>query len=77
MTNIKLVVFSCLISILSILALEHAGFFHGSVYDCDSADFAEFPLDVQEECVRILENELRDLIKEQMKNNAEKSFTQI
>lgn len=77
MTNIKLVVFSCLISILAVFALERVGFFHGSVYDCDSTNFAEFPLDVQEECVRILENELRDLIKEQMEKNAEKSFTQI
>jgi hypothetical protein len=77
MTNIKLVMFSCLISILSIVALERVGFFHGSVYDCDSADFAEFPLDVQKECVRILENELRDLIKEQMKKDAKKGITQI
>lgn len=77
MTNIKLVVFSCLISILSILALEHAGFFHGSVYDCDSTDFKQFPLDVQEECVSILENELRDLIKEQREKDAKKRFTQI
>jgi hypothetical protein len=77
MTPIKIVVLSCVISVLSVVALERVGFFHSSVYDCDSQNFSNFPLDVQEECVLILENELRDLIKKQMKKDAKKGITEI
>jgi hypothetical protein len=77
MTTIKTVVLSCLVSILTVVALDRIGFFHNTVYDCDSTYFKDFPRDVQEECVHILENELKDLMKRKMEEDAKKGITQI
>ena len=77
MSTVKIVLISCLISISSIIFFEYTGIFHDTVYDCDSEQFSEFPNVVQEECVRILENELRDLIERKLQDDAKRKYINV
>jgi hypothetical protein len=77
MNPIKIVVLSCIISVLSVIVLAQFGVFHQAVYDCDSQNFGNFPPAVQEECVHMLENELKDLIEKKMEEDAKKGITQV
>jgi hypothetical protein len=62
----KVIVLSLIISGIIIFVLEYSGLFFNTVYDCSSPAFNSFPTIVQEECVRSLEQELRNLIEQRI-----------
>jgi hypothetical protein len=77
MTNNIFAVTLCSISIICVISLACVKYFPHTVYNCDSVFFDEFPLSVQEECVRLLENDIRELIKRKSQLSSEKRHIQI
>jgi len=77
MSTVKIVLISCLVSTISIIFFEYTGIFHNTVYNCDSPQFNELPDSVQEECVHIIENELRDLIERKLQDDATRKYIEV
>lgn len=68
-----LIVVASVICLLYTILVEHTG----QLYDCSSPKFSEFPEEIQEECIRSLQEELRDLIEEQLLEDARKKLTNV
>ena len=64
--QVKVIVLSVIIAGIIIFVLDYSGLFFNTVYDCSSPAFNSFPTMVQEECVRSLEQELRNLIEQRI-----------
>jgi len=74
---ISIIVLSNILAVLMVVMLNHSGYFTREIYDCSSSKFTEFPRDVQQECIRALEEELKDLIRRQLEESTKKSYIEV
>ena len=74
---ISIIVLSNVLAVLMVIMLDHSGYFTREIYDCSSSKFNEFPREVQQECIRALEEELKDLIRRQLEENAKKTLIEV
>jgi hypothetical protein len=66
MNTVKIIVLSSVIAIVIVVILENIGIIPSTAYDCNSSHFNEFPSDVQDQCIQILEQDLRELFEKQI-----------
>lgn len=74
---IRIVILSNVLAVLMVIVLDYHDYFSKEVYDCSSNKFNEFPVEVQQECIRALEEELNDLIRKQLEENAKKTLIEV
>jgi len=74
---ISIIVLSNVLAVLMVIMLDRSGYFTREIYDCSSSKFKEFPREVQQECIRALEEELEDLIRRQLEENAKKTLIEV
>jgi hypothetical protein len=74
---ISIIVLSNILAVLMVIMLDHREYFTREIYDCSSSKFNEFPREIQQECIRALEEELKDLIRRQLEESTKKSYIEV
>lgn len=75
--SIRIILISFLVSFLTFGMLNHYVYVTTPAYDCSSPNFPSFPESVQEECIISLEQELRELIRKQLQEEARKKLIEV